>query len=189
MGLHKLTRGPLWLSQRSSLLPQIHGRLLITPQRRDLHSMFRWYDMFQNAAHCHGTVVKEEGHKMDPNNIDALVPFESVRPKTTGNVRKIVRFLGYHRGYVQDSSRVATSIHELCQSKDSTDKSTNDRGTKIEGKAYPRCNHLHVIRLDGKESMRKFLPMSLTVSHRHQWWHLVTINVRLLSTKILLRND
>ena len=53
--------------------------------------------MFQKEVRYLGRVVSEEGHKMDPSNIDALVALKSTRPKTVGDVRKIVGLLGLQK--------------------------------------------------------------------------------------------
>ena len=83
--------------------------------------------MFQKEVRYLGRVVSEEGHKMDPSNIDALVALKSTRPKTVGDVRKIVGLLGYYRSYVQDFSRIVKPIYDLLQSKEITDTSNNHR--------------------------------------------------------------
>ena len=83
--------------------------------------------MFQKEVRHLGRVVSEEGHKMDSNNIDALIALKSTRPKTVGDVRKIVGLLGYYRGYVQDFSRIVKPIYDLLQSKDTTDTIKNHR--------------------------------------------------------------
>ena len=83
--------------------------------------------MFQKEVRCLGRVVSEDGHKKDPNNIDALIALKSTRPKTVGDVRKIIGLLGYYRGYVQDFSRIVKPIYDLLQSKDTTDTSNHHK--------------------------------------------------------------
>ena len=99
--------------------------------------------MFQKEVRYLGRVVSEEGHKMDPNNIDALVALKSTRPKTVGDVRKIVGLLGYYRGYVQDFSRIVKPIYDLLKSKEATDTSSN-----------------HKVRAGGKKGLSKTQPSS-----------------------------
>ena len=78
-------------------------------------------NMFQKEVRYLGRIVSEEGHKMDSSNIDALLALRGTKPKTVGEVRKIVGLLGYYRGYIQDFSRIVKPIYDLLQSQENTD--------------------------------------------------------------------
>jgi len=58
-----------------------------------------------------GHVVSNEGAKLDPGKIDAVVHFPE--PKTFTNIRSFLGLIGYYRNYVRGYSQLAAPLFEL----------------------------------------------------------------------------
>ena len=49
--------------------------------------------MFQKEVKFLGRIVSEEGYKLDPANIEAVLSLRDRTPKTVGDVRKLTGFV------------------------------------------------------------------------------------------------
>ena len=58
-----------------------------------------------------GHVVSEYGIKVDPTKIEALKGWE--QPRSPSEVRSFLGSTGYYRKFIQDFSRIATSLTAL----------------------------------------------------------------------------
>ncbi len=58
-----------------------------------------------------GHVVSEEGTKLDPGKVDAVMHFPI--PKTVTNIRSFLGLTRYYRNYVRGYSRLAAPLFEL----------------------------------------------------------------------------
>ena len=72
--------------------------------------------LFKREVHCLGRVVSEQGYKMDPSNIQAVLSLKERQPRTVGEVRQLLGLLGYYRRYIPDFSRLARPLFNLLQS-------------------------------------------------------------------------
>ena len=62
-----------------------------------------------------GRLISEKGYRPDPENTVALNACKTP-PKTVGQVRTLLGFLGYYRNFVQDFSRKMKPVYELLKS-------------------------------------------------------------------------
>ena len=69
--------------------------------------------MFQNEVCYLGRIVSAEGHRLDTKNTEVIQSIRKTHPKTVGEVRKLLGFLGYYRRYVKDFARIAKPISDL----------------------------------------------------------------------------
>ena len=67
---------------------------------------------FKKEVKYLGRLVSENGYRPDPENGEALNACK-VPPKTVGDLRSLLGFLGYYRNFVQDFSRKVKPIYDL----------------------------------------------------------------------------
>ena len=60
-----------------------------------------------------GRLVSADGHRMDSKNVEPIEALKETRPKTVGEVRKLLGFLGYYRRYIKDFACTAQPINDL----------------------------------------------------------------------------
>ena len=72
--------------------------------------------LFKREVHCLGRIVSEQGYKMDPSNIQAVLSLREKQPRTVGEVRQLLGLLGYYRRYIPDFARLARPLFDLLQS-------------------------------------------------------------------------
>ena len=63
-----------------------------------------------------GHVVSNEGIKVDPTKIAAVLNWE--RPRTPTEVRSFMGLAGYYRRFVYDFAKIATSLIKLTRKKE-----------------------------------------------------------------------
>lgn len=69
--------------------------------------------LFQKQIRYLGHLVTTQGHTVDPTDQEAVIKLKDQRPKTVGDVRKIMGFIGYYRSYIPNFSRRAKPIYDL----------------------------------------------------------------------------
>ena len=62
-------------------------------------------------------VVSANGYRLDPTGIAPVLNLAKNPPKTIGEVRQIIGFLGYYRKYIKDFSHIAKPIYDLLATK------------------------------------------------------------------------
>ncbi|KAK6178710.1 hypothetical protein SNE40_011231 [Patella caerulea] len=77
-------------------------------------------EFFKKQIRYLGHVVSETGYTMDPKDVQAVVALKERSPKTVGDVRQLLGFIGYYRRYVPDFSRRAKPLFDLLQVKGAT---------------------------------------------------------------------
>ena len=88
-----------------------------------------------------GRILSAEGYRMDPANTKAVNALKESKPRTVGDVRKLLGLLGYYRRYIQDFSRIAQPLFKLLKAPEMDPKkttigtrgqSTNKGGTQVQ---------------------------------------------------------
>ena len=70
---------------------------------------------FQKEVRYLGRLVSKDGHRPDPKDTVVLEKFRTP-PKTIGELRTLLGFLGYYRSYIPDFSRKFQQIYQLLKS-------------------------------------------------------------------------
>ena len=68
--------------------------------------------LFRRKVEYLGKIISDEGYQDDPINTEAVEKLKK-KPETVGDVRKLLGFLGYYRGSIQNSSRKVKLIYDL----------------------------------------------------------------------------
>lgn len=93
-------------------------------------------ELFKREVRYLGRLVSGEGVKIDPQDLAAVMALKEKEPRTVGDVKSLLGFLGYYRSFIQDFSRLAKPLFELLQKCTETDGShTKNRTNKIKGGA------------------------------------------------------
>ena len=71
--------------------------------------------LFKREVSYLGRIVSAEGYQMDPSNTEPVKSLTENTPKTVGDLRKLVGFLGYFRRYIKDFVRLARPLFQLLQ--------------------------------------------------------------------------
>lgn len=72
-------------------------------------------ELFKRQVRYIGRMVSGEGVQVDPKDLEAVLQLKEREPKTVGEVRALLGFLGYYRSYIQDFARLAGPLFELLQ--------------------------------------------------------------------------
>ena len=79
-------------------------------------------------------LVSAAGYRADPEDVKALEKFR-VAPKTVGEVRSLLGFLGYYRGYVRDFAKILKPVYDLLKL-ETVDGAGNEKGASVAKKGY-----------------------------------------------------
>ncbi|PIK37585.1 hypothetical protein BSL78_25582 [Apostichopus japonicus] len=92
--------------------------------------------LFQRQVRYLGRLVTEEGHKLDPADLEPVLSLKDKKPSTVGELRKMLGFIGYYRSYIQNFSAIASPLFKLLQKeKGSTQKPS--RRNQRKNNLYP----------------------------------------------------
>lgn len=70
-------------------------------------------DLFKNEVRYIGKIISAEGYRMDDKEIAVVQALKHKTPTNVKELRKLLGFLGYYRGYVRDFSRHAKCLYDL----------------------------------------------------------------------------
>ena len=79
-------------------------------------------ELFRKEVNYLGQIVSADGYKLDPAKTAAVTVLKDSKPRTVGDVRKLLGLVGYYRRYIQGFSKIAKPLFELLQASP-TDKS------------------------------------------------------------------
>lgn len=68
---------------------------------------------FKTEVKLLGRIISKDEYCIDPEQMSALVKMKENPPKTIGELRQILGFLGYYRCYVKNFSREAKFLYDL----------------------------------------------------------------------------
>ena len=121
MGPIRVGAYTFWPLQRPGVISTVHERMFENFEEHLHHvktvlQRLRAHAVKLKAKKCNffrkevcylGRIVSEEGYRIDPKNVYALESLKETPPKSVGDVRKLLRLLGYYRRYVPDFARLA----------------------------------------------------------------------------------
>ena len=87
-------------------------------------------NFFKNEVRYLGRLISKNGYRPDPDNSSALNECKTP-PKTVGNLRSLLGFLGYYRNFVKDFSRKLKPVYELLKKEEGQDGSKYVKSKKI----------------------------------------------------------
>ena len=70
-------------------------------------------ELFKSKVSFLGRIISAEGYQMDPKATEAVTKLKEVKPKTVGEVRKIMGLLGVYRRSIANFSQVAKPLYDL----------------------------------------------------------------------------
>ncbi len=104
-------------------------------------------EFFKREVRYVGRLVSEDGVRIDPKDIEAVISLKEKKPTTVGELRRLLGFLSYYRTYVQDFSRIAQPLYELLQSRGSVtageQSKTGKKGTQLPSRAKVEWTSVH----------------------------------------------
>ncbi|KAL8097339.1 hypothetical protein AgCh_030469 [Apium graveolens] len=80
-------------------------------RKKKLYAKFSKCEFWLQEVQFLGHIVSNEGIKVDPAKIEAIINWE--RPRTPTEVRSFLGLVGYYRRFVQKISRIATPLTKL----------------------------------------------------------------------------
>jgi len=96
-------------------------------------------ELFRREVKYLGTLVSEEGYRVDPADKDAVLCFKDKTPTTVGELRKMLGFLGYYRRFIPDFSRKAKP-NQVNKPKSRREQKQSQRKTMDNFHRTPRFN-------------------------------------------------
>lgn len=72
-------------------------------------------ELFKREVRYLGRLVSGEGVKIDPQDLAAVLTLKGTEPRTVGDVKSLLGFLGYYHSFIPDFSRLAKPLFELLQ--------------------------------------------------------------------------
>ena len=70
-------------------------------------------ELFRNKVRYLGHLISADGYQMDPIDKEPVRALKSKRPKTIGELRKLVGLIGYFRKYIKNFSQIMKPIYDL----------------------------------------------------------------------------
>ena len=80
--------------------------------------------LFRRQVWYLGRIAVTDGYRLDPNNIKAVKDLVRQRPKTLGDVRRLLGMIGYFRKYIPNFSKVAEPLYVLLKKTDDQSNSS-----------------------------------------------------------------
>ena len=71
------------------------------------------WQLFRRQVRYLGRMVAVDGYRLDPNNIKAVTDLVRQKPKTLGDVRRLLGMIGYFRKYIPNFSKTAEPLYVL----------------------------------------------------------------------------
>jgi len=88
-----------------------------------------------------GRLVSERGYHPDPKDIHAINKFREA-PKNVGEVRSLVGFLGYFRGYVRDFAKKMKPVYDLIKTDQKMKTGEGVKNKKGKNKEYDKTKKI-----------------------------------------------
>ena len=90
--------------------------LRLTLQRLQQHGVkikAKKCQLFKQEVRYLGRIVAADGYRLDPKNIQSVTELVKQKPKTLGEVRRLLGMVGYFRKCIANFSKKAAPLHQL----------------------------------------------------------------------------
>lgn len=108
--------------------------------------------LFQQEVKYLGKIVSPSGYKLDPEEIKAVFYLKEEKPKTVGDIRKILGLIGYYRPFIKDFSIIAKPLYGLLSVQTTVEDQKGKRRGKTNRKQH-RCHRSN--KLYGSRNIKK----------------------------------
>lgn len=98
--------------------------------------------LFQKSVRYLGHLITTTGHTIDPSDTTAVKKLREKKPKNVGEVRQLMGFIGFYRGYIPEFSRRAKPIYDLLKEEPEPNKKGRTKLTKKKGQ---KCSNTPVV--------------------------------------------
>ena len=85
-------------------------------------------DVFKREVKFLGRVVSGKGYRMDDSNVEAVTSLLNRKPRTVGDVRKILGLLSYYRRTIPSFSKRAKPMYDLLMASSHTSNNVTSKG-------------------------------------------------------------
>ena len=85
-----------------------------------------------------GRIVAADGYRLDPKSIQLVTGLVKQKPKTLGEVRRLLGMVGYFRRYLANSSKKAAPLYQMLQK---TNNSKNSSKSPLTWKQQHQDSH------------------------------------------------
>ena len=102
-------------------------------------------DLFKREVRFLGRKISEDGYKMDDSNIKAVTSLLDQKPKTVGDVRKILGLLSYYRRSIPAFAKIAKPLYELLTGTENIAQPSEVNNSKgqLKSKVYVKWTDRH----------------------------------------------
>lgn len=87
-------------------------------------------ELFKPRVRYLGRIVSADGYTMDSADVAAVAALKETKPRTVGELRKLLGFISYYRQYIRDFSRLAKPLYDLLSVKECSDQPSRAKGQK-----------------------------------------------------------
>ena len=79
-------------------------------------------ELFKPRVRYLGRIVSADGYTMDSADVAAVAALKETKPRTVGELRKLMGFINYYRQYIRDFSRLAKPLLSVKECSDQPDR-------------------------------------------------------------------
>ncbi|KAL9971666.1 hypothetical protein ACROYT_G017863 [Oculina patagonica] len=91
-------------------------------------------ELFKPRVRYLGRIVSADGYTMDSADVAAVAAVKETKPRTVGELRKLLGFISYYRQYIRDFSRLAKPLYDLLSVRECSEQPSRAKGQKEHSK-------------------------------------------------------
>ena len=84
--------------------------------------------LFKREVYFLGRIVSHDGYRMDPKATSAVEAWRNTKPRTVGDIRKLMGFLGVYRRHIKNFAQKAKPMYELLKGQSSSTGHEKEKG-------------------------------------------------------------
>ncbi|KAL9967048.1 hypothetical protein ACROYT_G025206 [Oculina patagonica] len=87
-------------------------------------------ELFKPRVRYLGRIVSADGYTMDSADVAAVAALKETKPRTVGELRKLLGFISYYRQYIRDFSRLTKPLYDLLSVRECSAQPSRAKGQK-----------------------------------------------------------